>query len=161
MKLLFKTPGLENQKGLELDVNPDELVESVRKKVSKKGVDCAKLIVRGISLKDDKSIKSYNVKEGETLIIQTTTFSQYLPKGVRPDDKKKDAPAQGTKRPAADLEIIGGTAEPAAPDPKRVAYETPNDADVPKLKLKVGVFGDKGARRTMEDGPRMRKRLYS
>lgn len=142
LKLFFRKPGDPAGADLiEIDVNPDELVEFVRKRVAKKGnVDCAKLIFQGKTCSDDKPLRFYNVDEGETLIIQTEGYSAYPARGGQ---KRHEKSVQQTN---------------LAPLPKKARLfttegESTNVAAGLSAGIKVScvVYGEKGVRRRMED----------
>mmetsp|Transcript_55732 Transcript_55732/g.156388 ORF Transcript_55732/g.156388 Transcript_55732/m.156388 type:complete len:420 (-) Transcript_55732:65-1324(-) len=145
MKVLLRPPEGKKKDDIELDINADELIESVRKRIQEKnGIDCYKLIHKGITLKDDRTLRSYDVPEGATLIVQGMYHNQYLPMGVTP---------QMEKRRAEEAALDEGMK--LAPESKRlataVAEENIAEADVAWIGAKCAVHGEKGMRRQMED----------
>lgn len=146
MKLFFKPADTsEKKQTVELDINPDEFVEHIRSRVSKKGLECHKLIYKGQTLKDDRSFKSYHIPVGATIIIQEAHYGQYLPQGPN-----------AAKRGLEEVEDVEGPAvEPPAKKPAvekaPAVVEHVNEADIEELGVRVASFGEKGMRRQMED----------
>jgi len=145
MKVLLRPPEGKKKDDVEMDINADELIESVRKKIQeKKGIDCYKIIHKGITLKDDRTLRSYEVPEGATLIIQGVYHNQYLPMGITPQMEKRRAEDAGLD---AAMEL--------APESKRlataVAEENVSEADIAWIGVKCAAHGEKGMRRQMED----------
>jgi len=141
-----------NKKDVEYDINPDELIESVRRKVSEfakkkyggtEADGMIKLIYRGKPLKDDETLRSCDVTEGGVITLQSEFYGQYMPMGV--------TPAHDNKRTAedADLEEI----DPEAKRPAMVAptVEDITSANIEWIKARCATFGEKGMRRQMED----------
>lgn len=125
-----------------MDINPDLLIENVRSRIAdKKGMDCFKLIFRGTTLKDDKTLRMYDVTEGGVLVVESEFYGQYMPMGVTPQMETQ------VKR-AADGETLD-----LEPEAKRqaVAVEDVTDADIDWIKARVATYGEKGMRRQMED----------
>lgn len=145
LKLFFRKPGDPTGSDLiEIDVNPDELVEFVRKRVARKGnCECAKLIFHGKTCADDKPLRIYNIQEGETLIIQAEGYSAYPTRGA-------------SKRPLPEEKPLAETAAVIeAKKPRNFTVEDEVSAvsvgQSVGLKVSAVVHGDKGVRRKMED----------
>ncbi|CAE7557785.1 unnamed protein product, partial [Symbiodinium necroappetens] len=129
---------------VEIDLNPDELIESVRKKIQeKKGLDCYKLKYQGKSLKDDETLRQHKVEEGDTISTEPEFHGQYLPMGVQPSMEKRKAEEELDK--VAEL----------APEVKKAATvaaaENITEAEVAWCGIRAGAYGEKGMRRQMED----------
>mmetsp|Transcript_26471 Transcript_26471/g.61719 ORF Transcript_26471/g.61719 Transcript_26471/m.61719 type:complete len:422 (+) Transcript_26471:75-1340(+) len=146
MKVKVRPPDAKGKKDdVEMDINPDELLESVRQKITKKlDVECHKLIHKGVSLKDEMTLRSHDILEGATLVVQAQYHGMYLPMGVQPGMDKK--------RPVEDLEL---EVQELAPEAKRMATAAAAkdimEADIPWIKARCAFAGDKGMRRQMED----------
>jgi len=116
----------------------------VRQRVQKKAADYEvhKLAYKGVNLKDDRTLRSYDVPEGATIIIQAQFHGQYLPLGVQPGMERK-RPAEND----APVEL--------APDAKRLAMAAAqkdlSEAEIPWIAARCATAGDKGMRRQMED----------
>jgi len=93
MKIFLRPPESKSRKDdLEIDLNPDELIESLRKKISeKKGIDCFKLVFNGKTLHAESTLRSYKVEEGATIMTEPQYHGQYLPMGVQPGMEKRTA----------------------------------------------------------------------
>jgi len=148
LKLFFRKPGDPLGADLiEIDVNPDELVEFVRKRVARKGnCECAKLIFHGKTCSDEKPLRSYNIEEGETIIIQTEGYSAYPTRGSAKRqlvEEKAQAPAE-----AEAIAQIPKKARSAIIEEEVSAVSAGQAAG---LKVSAVVYGDKGVRRRMED----------
>jgi len=142
MKIFLRFPDGKKKDDVEMDINVDEILEFVKAKVAKKmNVDNFKLIYRNTTLKDDKTLRSYDVTEGGVLVVQSEFYGQYMPMGVTQDID------QQLKRSAE-----GGDDEP---DAKRqaiaVTVEDITSATIEDVKVSVATFGEKGMRRQMED----------
>lgn len=144
MKIQFKLPkgfALPGKDHLcDLDINPDHLVEGVRKKVEKAtGIECHKLIYHGVTLHDEKPIREYDIAENDALIIQSRHYGAYLPRGVQPQGQKRDVE------------------QPEMPEPKRPTMAVPHlglsemAVQTPGGKVVCSAWGEKGSRRQMED----------
>lgn len=142
MKVFLRPPESKSRKDdVEMDLDPDELIEFVRKKIQeKKGLDCFKLTLNGKSLNDEKTLRSYNVEEGATIMTEPEFHNQYLPMGVQPSQEKRKAEDQ-----VAEL----------APEAKRAATmaaeENLTEAEVSWCGVRAAAYGEKGMRRQMED----------
>jgi len=145
MKIFLRPPDGKKKDDVEIEINADELIESVKKKIfEKKGMECHKLIHRGVSLKDDRTLRSYDVPEGACVIVQGQFYGQYMPMGVTPAmEKRKAEDAQLDEAPEL------------APEVKRLATATAEEnlaeADVLWVGLRAAAYGEKGMRRQMED----------
>jgi len=85
MKVRIKPQDGTKKDEIEMDINPDEIIESVRRRIAdKKGIECPKLIFGGKTLKDDETLRLYKVKEGDTVTVGLMYENQYLPMGVTP-----------------------------------------------------------------------------
>jgi len=145
MRIFLRPHEGKKKDDVELDINQDELIESVRKRIEEKqGIDCYKLIHRGVTLKDDRTLRSYEVPEGATINVQGSYHGQYLPMGVTPQMEKRKA----------EEAALEATAE-LAPEAKRaataVAAENLSEAELPWVHLRCAAYGEKGMRRQMED----------
>jgi len=143
MKLFIRPPEGKKKDDIEVEINPDELIEGVRKKMAEKhGIDCSKLIYRGSTLKDDKTLRTYDVTAGSTIVAQGLYQNQYLPMGVQPSMEK---------RKVDDLEDV----EEIAPEAKRmatiIADQNLTHAMIPWVGINCASYGEKGMRRQMED----------
>jgi len=130
---------------VEIEINADEIIESVRKRIQeKKGIECHKLIFKGTTLRDDRTLRSYEVPEGASLIVQGQYYGQYLPMGVTPQMEKRKADEAALDKP---VEL--------APEAKRAATAVAEmnvaKAEIPWVNMRVGTHGEKGMRRQMED----------
>mmetsp|Transcript_41426 Transcript_41426/g.104060 ORF Transcript_41426/g.104060 Transcript_41426/m.104060 type:complete len:418 (-) Transcript_41426:71-1324(-) len=146
MRIFLKPPEGKKKDEVELEINADELIESVRKRIfEKKNIDCHKLIHRGVTLKDDRTLRSYDVPEGATLIVQGQYYGQYLPMGVTPQMEKRKAEEALLEEAPAEL----------APEAKRAATaaaaENLTEAKIPWVGIQCAAWGEKGMRRQMED----------
>merc|ERR1719189_1745376 len=91
-KIYLRPPDGKKKDDVEIEINADELIESVRKKIlEKRNMEAHKLIHRGVTLKDDRTLRSYDVPEGATLIVQGQYYGQYMPMGVTPQMEKRKA----------------------------------------------------------------------
>lgn len=147
MKVFLRPPDGKKKDDIEMDINVDELIESVRRRIAeKKGMDSSKLIYRGTTLKDDRTLRSYDVTEGGILTVQSQFFGQYMPMGVTPAMEN-----QG-KRSAEDAELdaveVDGEAKKLA---TFVPAEDVTEAQIDSMKIRCATFGEKGMRRQMED----------
>lgn len=145
MKIFVRPPDGKKKDDTELEINADELIESVRKRIGEKtGMDCHKLIHRGANLKDEQTLRSGDVPDGAILIVQGAYYGQYLPMGVTPQMEKRKAEEAGLD----DLIEL-------APEAKRVAAETAaenlSETTVAWANARAAVYGEKGMRRQMED----------
>lgn len=143
MKISVRPQDGTKKDDVHLEINPDEMIESVRQRIQEKhGIDCYKLIHNGATLKNDRTLRSYEVPEGATLNVQSSYYGQYLPMGVTP---------QMEKRKADDAKLDNEL----APEVKRVATEAAaenvSEADVPFIRARAAAYGEKGMRRQMED----------
>merc|ERR1740117_2840755 len=106
-------------------------------------MDCFKLIYRGSTLKDEKTLRSYDVTESSVLIVQSEFYGQYMPMGVTPQMD------QQVKRTGDEAEL-----EELAPEAKRkatlVAAEDVTHAEIGWMKARCASFGEKGMRRQTE-----------
>jgi integrin-linked kinase-associated serine/threonine phosphatase 2C len=148
MKIFVRPPDKGKKDDVEVDINPDELIEFVRKRIQdKKGLDCHKLIFRGSTLKDDRTLKDYSVTEGSVLVIQAQYYGQYMPMGVHPSIEKKrtaeEAMLDAQPTITLDPEIMRVATDAAA--------ENVTDASVGWIGMQVATYGEKGMRRQMED----------
>jgi len=146
MRIFIRPPDKTTKKDdIEIDLNPDELIESVRKRIhEKKGIECHKMMYKGTNLHDERTLRSYDVLEGSVLIVQGQYYGQYLPMGVTPQMEKRKAE-----------EISGEPLVELAPEAKRVAAVISEQnivkADIPWIGARSAVHGEKGMRRQMED----------
>jgi integrin-linked kinase-associated serine/threonine phosphatase 2C len=144
MKIFVRPPDGKKKDDVEMDINEDELIESVRRRISeKKGMECPKLILRGTTLKDDQTLRSYKASAGDVVTIGVLYENQYLPMGVTP---------QMEKRSIDDVEPEEVDVEPEA---KRAAPEVVlpdiTSTELPAIKARAATHGEKGMRRQMED----------
>lgn len=145
MKIVIRPPDGKKKDDVEVDINADELIESVRRKIQEKhGVECHKIFHKGVSLHDERTLRSYDVPEGATLIVQAQYYGQYLPMGVTPQMEKR-------KAEEAQLSV----SQELAPEAKRVATavaaENLSEAEVSWCHVRCATYGEKGLRRQMED----------
>mmetsp|Transcript_11175 Transcript_11175/g.25397 ORF Transcript_11175/g.25397 Transcript_11175/m.25397 type:complete len:418 (+) Transcript_11175:79-1332(+) len=145
MKVKLRLPEKGKKDDVEMDINPDELLEGVRQKIEKKlGVDCHKILHNGVSLKDESTLNSSQVRDGALLVIQVQYHAMYLPLGVQPGMEKK--------RPVEEVEM---EVQELAPEAKRAATAAAakdiTEASIPWIKANCAFAGDKGMRRQMED----------
>uniref|UniRef100_A0A7S1F5P1 protein-serine/threonine phosphatase n=1 Tax=Noctiluca scintillans TaxID=2966 RepID=A0A7S1F5P1_NOCSC len=147
MKILFRPPEKGKKDDVELDVNPDELMESVRRKVQAKVSDwqCHKLIHQGVTLRDDRTLRYYGVAEGSCLIVQGQYYGQYLPMGVTPNMERK----RTAEEALSDAQVEGGA--PPVKRPTATSLTDLEDAEVAWIGVRCATWGDKGMRRQMED----------
>jgi len=148
MKVILRKAesGQARKDDVEVDINPDELIESVRKRIQDKhGIDCYKLIHSGKTLKDDKTLRFYSIMDGATLLIQGTYQNQYLPQGVTPSMEKRKA----------DEAMLDENVVTLAPESKRLATEAAAEnlmeANISWIGVQCATHGEKGMRRQMED----------
>ncbi|CAE7231654.1 unnamed protein product [Symbiodinium natans] len=145
MKIYLRPPESKSRKeDVEVDLNPDELIESLRKKVQEKtGLDCYKLKYQGKTLKDDETLRQHKVEEGVTIMTEPEFHGQYLPMGVQPSMEKRKAEEELDKV----VEL--------APEVKKAATvaaaENITQAEVAWCGIRAGAYGEKGMRRQMED----------
>jgi len=124
-----------------MDLNPDELIEGVRKKIQdKKGLDGYTMTFKGKMLKDDMTLRSYKVEEGATIETMPEFHNQYLPMGVQPSQDKRKAD-----------EAVAELAPEAKKAATMAAAENITEAEVPWCGLRAATYGEKGMRRQMED----------
>mmetsp|Transcript_53722 Transcript_53722/g.114676 ORF Transcript_53722/g.114676 Transcript_53722/m.114676 type:complete len:413 (-) Transcript_53722:92-1330(-) len=146
MRVLLRPPDGKKKDDIEMDIDAEELIESVRQKIqANKNFDCNKLLFRGTGLKDDRTLKSYNVPDGATIIVQGSYHGQYLPMGVTPQMEKRKAEEAMLEQAPAELAPAAKRAATAA------AEENLSEATIPHCNLRVAVYGEKGMRRQMED----------
>jgi len=145
MKIKLRAPDGKTKDDVDMDINADELLESVRRKISEKQErfkDCYKLIFKGTTMKDDQTLRTYDVTEGSAVVVQSQFYGQYMPMGVQPQ--------QEGKRSAEDADLLE-----LEPEAKRqatlVAAEDVSSATIDWIKARVATFGEKGMRRQMED----------
>lgn len=145
MKVQIRPPESKNKKDeIEMDVNPDEMLESLKKKIEKKcGFEVHMLQINGKNLHDEKTLRGYDVQEGTTLFVMSQYHNQYLPMGVQPQmDKRKADEAELNKHELA-------------PEAKRAAAAAAalniTEAEVAWCGLRAATYGEKGMRRQMED----------
>lgn len=146
MKIFLRPPDGKKKDDVEMDINADELIESVRKRVAEKfSSDCHKIIFRGATLKDDRTLRSYDVMEGSVLIVQSQFYGQYMPMGVTPQMENQAKRSVEEVDDALELE----------PEAKRqataVAAEDLTEASIPWIRARCATYGEKGMRRQMED----------
>lgn len=149
MRIFIRPPDKGKKDDVEFDINPDELIESVRRRVQeKRGFECHKLIYRGVTLRDDRTLRFYDAAEGSTLIVQAQYYGQYMPMGVTPQMEK-----QMEKRTAEDADLDASV--DMVPEPKRVqvggAAQDVTTAKIPWIGACCASYGEKGMRRQMED----------
>lgn len=145
MKVFLRPPDGNKKDDVEMNINPDELIESVRRKIAEKsGMDASKLIFHGNGMKDDSTLRSHKVTEGSVIIVQSQYYGQYMPMGVTPAMEN-----QG-KRTGEDADL-----EELEPEAKRqatlIAEEDIQEAEIDWAKVRCATFGEKGMRRQMED----------
>mmetsp|Transcript_12077 Transcript_12077/g.13576 ORF Transcript_12077/g.13576 Transcript_12077/m.13576 type:complete len:82 (+) Transcript_12077:104-349(+) len=78
MKIVLRPPDkTKKTDDVEIDINADELIESVRQRIQeKKGIECHKLIFKGATLRDDRTLRSYEIPEGAAIIVQSSPYSE-------------------------------------------------------------------------------------
>lgn len=149
MRLFFRLPrdpqGVQKA-DVELDLDPSFLVEFIRKKVEKKeGIECNKLIFKGVTLNDGRALSSYDVQEGDMLIVQTKTFSQYRTANLEMSKRRlQEAELPASKRPnLAEIQTSGwGSVMEAVLTSKESPISFTGEC---------ALAGEKGTRKTMED----------
>jgi integrin-linked kinase-associated serine/threonine phosphatase 2C len=141
MRVYLRAPDGKKKDDVEMDINADELIESVRRKIGqKKGVDESfKVIFRGSTLKDDRTLRSYDVMEDSVLTVQSQFHGQYMPMGV--------TPAHAQKLDDDDVDEPEAKRQALAP----ISTEDITEATIDWLKARVATYGEKGMRRQMED----------
>lgn len=144
MRIFIRLPEQGKKEDKEIDLNPDELIESMRKRIeSKLGIQCHKLIMKGTSLKDDRTLRSYECVDGSVLLVQEQYYGQYLPMGVQPQMEKK-------RKAEEDDDVVE-----VQPEAKRqvvpVMEHSLTEANVDWIKMRAAAYGEKGMRRQMED----------
>lgn len=146
MRVFLRPPEGKKKDEVEVDINVDELIESVKKRLAnqKKIATDAKLIFRGSTLKDDRTLRSYQVEEGATLVVQSQYHNQYMPLGVQPHMEKRSAED-------AELEIPDDLAPEAKKVATTVAAQDLTEAKIEWAKVRCATYGEKGMRRQMED----------
>mmetsp|Transcript_138102 Transcript_138102/g.240187 ORF Transcript_138102/g.240187 Transcript_138102/m.240187 type:complete len:411 (+) Transcript_138102:61-1293(+) len=145
MRVFLRPPEGKKKDDIEVDINPDELIESVKKRLaSQKKFEVDKLIFRGSTLKDDRTLRSYQVEEGATLVVQSQYHNQYMPLGVQPHMEKRSAEE-------AELEIPDELAPEAKKVATTVAAQDLTEAKIEWAKVRCATYGEKGMRRQMED----------
>jgi len=146
MKVYLRPPESKSRKDdIEIDLNPDELIESLRKKISeKKGIDCFKLIFNGKTLHAESTLRSYKVEEGATIMTEPQYHGQYLPMGVQPGMEKRTAEE-------AELDKVAELAPEAKRAATAMAAENITEAEVAWCGVRAATYGEKGMRRQMED----------
>eukprot|EP00928_Gymnodinium_smaydae_P079490 TRINITY_DN63403_c0_g1_i1.p1 TRINITY_DN63403_c0_g1~~TRINITY_DN63403_c0_g1_i1.p1 ORF type:complete len:444 (-),score=135.12 TRINITY_DN63403_c0_g1_i1:171-1421(-) len=147
MKVWLRPPQGGKKDGIEVDINPDELIESVRKRVEDKHgifLEGCKLLFKGVSIKDDSTLRSNGVYEGDIIIVQGEYHNKYMPMGVTPMMEKRKA-EEVQDDDVAELE----------PDLKKIAtFVAPEnifEAQVDWIHAYCATHGEKGMRRQMED----------
>ncbi|CAE8617928.1 unnamed protein product [Polarella glacialis] len=147
MKIFVRAPDGIKKDDVEMDLNADEIIESLRKKIeAKTGFTCDKLQLNGKTLKEDGTLRSYKTEEGAVLFVQSQYHNQYLPMGVQPQmDQKRKADEAGLDNKSLEL---GPEAKRAA---TMAAAENITEAEVKWCGLRCAIYGEKGMRRQMED----------
>lgn len=150
MKIFVRPPDKGKKDDVEVDINPDELIESVRKRIQeKKGFEIHKFIYKGTSLNDERTLRSYDITEGAVILAQAQYYGQYLPMGVQPQMEAK------RKAEQISLQDTEKAPEDLAPEAKRhaaaVAEQNLAEAAISWVGLRCAAFGEKGMRRQMED----------
>lgn len=135
-------------KDVELDVSFDMLVENIRQKVEKKlGTgEALKFTLHGKTLDEEKPLRFYNPKEGDIINMTTKDFNSYLPRGVQPEKRPNEEGGE------EDLVVQEAPAEKKPRlmmDPSLFV----NEATIQRegFALRIGVHGEQGQRRQMED----------
>jgi|Transcript_28960 integrin-linked kinase-associated serine/threonine phosphatase 2C len=142
MKIYVRPPDGKKKDDIEMDLNADAILENLMKKIAEKaGIECNKLLFRGQTLSADKTLRSYDVIEGSTILIGNKYENQYLPMGVTPQMEMAE------KRSGEDLE--------GEPEAKRAAtevvFQDVTHAEIKAIKARCATYGEKGMRRQMED----------
>lgn len=143
MKIYLRPPESKSRKDdVEVDLNPDELIEGLRQKIQEKtGLDCYKLKFNGKTLKDDETLRQHKVEENGTIMTEPEFHGQYLPMGVQPSMEKK-------RKAEEDIVELAPEVKKAA---AAAAAENITMAEVTWCGLRAGAYGEKGMRRQMED----------
>jgi len=145
MRVFLRLPEGKKKDDVEMDINEDEIIESVRRKIAdKKGMD-GQLFFKQKELNDDETFKTSGVTAGSVITVQSQYHGQYMPMGVTPQMENM------AKRSAedADLEDLDGEAKrPAIAAPE---IEDITEAKIDFAKVRCATFGEKGMRRQMED----------
>jgi integrin-linked kinase-associated serine/threonine phosphatase 2C len=145
MKIFVRPDKGTKKDDVEVDINIDALMETVRKKIQEKtGVDCSKLMFKGKNLDNEKTLRSYDVVDGSVIIVKDAYENQYLPLGITPQMEKRKAD-----------EIDADEVDAPDPEAKRRAIaasmEDIREADIPSIQASCAAYGEKGMRRQMED----------
>lgn len=130
-----------------MKINEDELIESVRSKVAKKkgAQEEIKLLYKGITMKDDETLRAYKVTPDSVITVQSAFHGMYMPMGVTP------AMETHSKRSAEDADLEDVDAEAKRPAVEVPTIEDVTSAEIEEVKARVATFGEKGMRRQMED----------
>eukprot|EP00929_Paragymnodinium_shiwhaense_P003809 TRINITY_DN104480_c0_g1_i1.p1 TRINITY_DN104480_c0_g1~~TRINITY_DN104480_c0_g1_i1.p1 ORF type:complete len:412 (+),score=115.68 TRINITY_DN104480_c0_g1_i1:74-1309(+) len=143
MKIFLRRPDGVKKDDVEVDISPDQMIEDVKKKIqSTHQLDVYKLLNKGKSLADDRTLRSYAIQEGTVLTWHDPYYGQYLPMGVHPSLEKRKADELG------DIEELAPEAKKAA---TAALQENLTESKVTWVGLDAATFGDKGGRRQMED----------
>eukprot|EP00438_Fugacium_kawagutii_P014862 Skav220138 [mRNA] locus=scaffold1320:72380:82436:+ [translate_table: standard] len=146
MKIYLRPPESKSRKDdVEVDLNPDELIEGVRQKIQEKtGLDCYKMKFNGKTLKDDETLRQHKVEENGIIMTEPEFHGQYLPMGVQPSMEKK-------RKADEELEKMLDLAPEVKKAATAAAAENITMAEVTWCGIRAGAYGEKGMRRQMED----------
>jgi len=143
---------------LDVDLNLDELVEFVRRKVEKKeGVEVHRLIFRGVTLNDERSLRSYDVQENDMLIVQSKNYGLYRPQaGMTLAKRRKGMDGEAPTVPMdssmmMDSEPARGSTEELQALIKKNQAVLKAGASTAKFNVNAAAAGEKGVRKQMED----------
>merc|ERR1719375_1550007 len=119
-----------------MDINPEELIESVRGRIEKKTkLEAHKLIFNGVTLADDETLSSYKVKAGAVITVQSQYYGQYMPMGVTP------AMENQAKRSAEDADL--DLDEPEAKKVPVITAEDITSAKIESINARAATYGEK------------------
>lgn len=146
MKIFLRPPeSKSNKDDVEMEVNADEMMESLRKRIEEKsGLDCYKLKVNGKTVKDDETLRQHKVEDGGIVHTEPEFHGQYLPMGVQPSMEKK-------RKAEEELEKVLELAPEVKKAAAQAASENVTMAEVNWCGIRAGAYGEKGMRRQMED----------
>jgi integrin-linked kinase-associated serine/threonine phosphatase 2C len=157
MKLVLRFPKDAGKPDLDVDLNLDELVEFVRKKVEKKeGVEVHRLIFRGVTLNDERSLRSYDVQENDMLIVQSKNYGLYRPQtGVMLNKRRKGMEDQAATVPMDTSAVMDSEPQRATTEEYQALLKTSaarlKSGGICKFNVNAAAAGEKGVRKQMED----------
>jgi integrin-linked kinase-associated serine/threonine phosphatase 2C len=160
MKLVLRFPKDTGKADLDVDLNLDELVEFVRHKVEKKeGVEVHRLIFRGVTLNDERSLRSYDVQENDMLIVQSKNYGLYRPQaGTMLAKRRKGMDGGQAMTVPMDTSSMMMDSEPQRASTEEFQALLKSNVAVLKsgesackFNVNAAAAGEKGVRKQMED----------